>query len=78
MRPAGDGYEYVAKYIDDVLIVFKDPMSILDLLKKPVGPYYFKGVGSPEYYLDGDVQINYTGDSIDELILSSKTYVLRI
>eukprot|EP00957_Ditylum_brightwellii_P103052 7853363-Ditylum_brightwellii.AAC.2 len=42
MRPAGDYYEYVAKYIDDILIVSKDPMSILDLLKKPVGPYGFK------------------------------------
>eukprot|EP00957_Ditylum_brightwellii_P063414 4813201-Ditylum_brightwellii.AAC.1 len=53
MRDAGDHYEYVSKYIDDLLIVSKNPMQILDLLKKPNGPYDFKGVGSPEYYLGG-------------------------
>eukprot|EP00957_Ditylum_brightwellii_P027356 2068103-Ditylum_brightwellii.AAC.1 len=43
-----------------------------------MGPYKFKGVGSPEYYLGGDVKINYSGYSITELCLSSKTYVKQI
>ena len=78
MRQKDDHYEYIAKYIDDILIISKDPKSILDMLKKPKGPYDFKGVGSPEYYLGGDVKIVYEGDSIKELSLSSKTYVKRI
>eukprot|EP00957_Ditylum_brightwellii_P164838 12549637-Ditylum_brightwellii.AAC.1 len=62
IRDASDHYEYVVKYIDGILIMSKDPKAILDLLKKLKGPYEFKEVGSPEYYLDGDVKINYSGD----------------
>ena len=78
MRDAGDHYEYVAKYIDDLLIISKSPMAILDQLKKPNGPYDFKGVGSPKYYLGGDIKITYDGDSIAELKLLAKTYIHRI
>jgi len=78
MRDAGDHYEYVAKYIDDILIMSKDPISILNKMKKPSGPYHFKGVGCPEYYLGEDIKITYEGDSISELCLSSKTYIKRI
>eukprot|EP00957_Ditylum_brightwellii_P107063 8169001-Ditylum_brightwellii.AAC.1 len=53
-------------------------MAILEQLKKPNGPYDFKGVGSPEYYLGGDVKIAYLGDSIEELSLSAKTYLTCI
>eukprot|EP00957_Ditylum_brightwellii_P151823 11560859-Ditylum_brightwellii.AAC.1 len=53
-------------------------MEILEKLKKPVGPCEFKGIGSPEYYLGGDAKIAYEGNSIEELALSVKTYVMRI
>ena len=78
MRDTGDHYEYITKYIDDVLMIFKDPMAILDQLKKPKGLYEFKGVSSPEYYLGGDVKIKYCGNSIEKLSLSSETYIARI
>ena len=78
MRDAGDHWEYIAKYIDDLLIISKTPMEILNQLKKPKGPYNFKGVGSPEYYLGGDINVYYVGDSIEKLYLSSKTYITRI
>eukprot|EP00957_Ditylum_brightwellii_P015590 1175257-Ditylum_brightwellii.AAC.1 len=78
MRDASDHYEYVAKYIDDILIMSKDPMAILKVLQKSKGPYEFKGVESPKYYLGGDVKINYSGDLIAELYLSSKMYVNQI
>ena len=78
IREAGDHYEYVAKYIDDLLLISRDPMSILNQLKKPQGPYDFKGVGSPEYYLGGDIKIRYHGDKIEELKLTSETYIKRI
>eukprot|EP00957_Ditylum_brightwellii_P037916 2867715-Ditylum_brightwellii.AAC.2 len=75
MKDASDHYNYVAKCIDGILIMSKDPKVILDLLQKPKGPYKFKGAGSPEYYLGGGVKITYSGDSNEELSLSSKTYV---
>ena len=78
MREAGESYEYIEKYIDDLLIVSENPMQILDLLKKPTGPYKFKGVESSEYYLGGDVRIQYIGDFMAKLDLSAKTYVKRI
>ena len=34
VRDAGNHYEYIAKYIDDILIISKDPMNILNQLKK--------------------------------------------
>eukprot|EP00957_Ditylum_brightwellii_P190244 14480664-Ditylum_brightwellii.AAC.1 len=36
IRDAGGYYEFVAKYIDDLLIIAKSPMAILEKLKKPV------------------------------------------
>eukprot|EP00957_Ditylum_brightwellii_P085498 6503292-Ditylum_brightwellii.AAC.1 len=59
LRDAGDHYKYMTKYIDGILIMSKDSKTILDLLQKPKGPYKIKGVGSPEYYLGGDVKITY-------------------
>ena len=78
MRYAGDHYKYIAKHIDDLLIISKNPMGILDQMKKPKEPYKFKGVDSPEYYLRSNLKIIYEGDSIAELTLSSKTYILGI
>jgi Reverse transcriptase (RNA-dependent DNA polymerase) len=50
-------YEYIANYIDDVISFSKDPMSVIDELKLN---YMLKGVGEPEYYLEGSV------DPLDE------------
>jgi len=41
IRDKGDHYEYVATYVDDVLAFSKDPMSIIEELKKT---YALKGV----------------------------------
>ena len=43
-----DHYEYVARYVDDVIVFSKDPMSIMEKLKKT---YVMKVVGKPQYYL---------------------------
>eukprot|EP00957_Ditylum_brightwellii_P022826 1722200-Ditylum_brightwellii.AAC.1 len=75
MCDAGGHYECIAKYIDNLLIIAKDPNVILEKLTRPKGPYNFKGTRSPEYYLGGDVKIVYEGDFIAELELSAKTYV---
>ena len=71
----GDTYEYLATYVDDILIFSKDPMSTINELKKS---YNLKGVGEPQYYLGGDVIIH-----VDEhwdkqgvkMALSAETYI---
>ena len=78
MKEKEDHYEYIGVYIDDLVVVSKDPMSILNMLKKPVGPYELKGVGTPEYYLGGDVNIKYVEDEIDYLETNARTYIKRI
>ena len=78
MRDAGDHYKYVAKYIDNILAIAKEPLEILEKMKKPNGRYKFKGVGSPEYYLGGDIKVKYNRDSIKELEILAKTYIDRI
>ena len=78
MRDAGDHYEYIAKYIDDLLIVSSNPMKIIEQVQRPAGPYDLKGTGVPEYYLGGDVHCTYSGDRITELWTSAKTYIKRI
>ena len=53
IRKLKDGsYEYIARFVDDVIAFSKDPLSIMEDLKKH---YIMKGVGKPQYYLGGDV-----------------------
>jgi Reverse transcriptase (RNA-dependent DNA polymerase) len=51
-RKLGDHYEYIARFVDDVIAFSKDPMAIMKELEKN---YIMKGVGKPQYYLGGDV-----------------------
>jgi hypothetical protein len=46
-------YEYLATYIDDILIWSKDPMAIIKSLEKT---YMLKSVGIPEHYSGGNVE----------------------
>ena len=57
MRDKGDHYEYVATYVDDLMIASKNPQAIIDCLEGKEGTeaYELKGTGPPEYYLGGDV-----------------------
>jgi Reverse transcriptase (RNA-dependent DNA polymerase) len=43
-------YEYIATYVDDILIWSKDPMAVIMTLEKI---YLLKNIGIPEYYLGG-------------------------
>jgi hypothetical protein len=45
-------YEYLATYVDDILIWSKDPMAVIKALEKT---YMLNSVGIPEYYLGGNV-----------------------
>ena len=52
-KDCGSHYEYIATWVDDLLIASKDAASIVQQLKET---YELKGVGTPEYYLGGDVE----------------------
>jgi hypothetical protein len=47
-------YEYLATYVDDILIWSKDPMAVINSLEKT---YMLKNVGIPEYYLGVNVKL---------------------
>ena len=51
MRKKGDHYEYIAMWMDDLLVFSKTPMEIINTIKET---YDLKGVGSPENYLGSD------------------------
>jgi hypothetical protein len=45
-------YEYLATYVDDILVWSKDLMVVINSLEKI---YILKSIGIPEYYLGGNV-----------------------
>jgi hypothetical protein len=46
-------FEYLATYVDDIIIWSKDPMAVIKALEKT---YMLKSVGILEYYLGGNVE----------------------
>ena len=75
IREMNDHYELIATYVDDLLIWSKDPMSLIEAFKKV---YVLKGVGTPEYYLGGNVDSPVDGywDKLGvTTALSAKTYI---
>jgi hypothetical protein len=70
-------YEYLATYVDDILIWSKDPMAVIKALEKT---YMLKSVGIPKYYLGGNVGFLWEkwksqGLGLD---LSAKTYTQNV
>jgi Reverse transcriptase (RNA-dependent DNA polymerase) len=52
IRKANDGSnEYIASYVDDIIVVSKEPMELIGKFKET---YSLKGIGTPEYYLGGN------------------------
>jgi hypothetical protein len=63
--------------VDDVIVFSKDPMSIIQKLKKT---YVMKDIGKPQYYLGGDV-IQLSPDWEKEGIsgaFSAETYITNV
>ena len=50
IKDCGTHYEYIARYIDDVLAFGKDALKIIQEIQKD---YILEGIGRPEYYLGG-------------------------
>ena len=74
IRDAGDHYEYIAVYSDDLLVFSKQPIAILKGLE---ALFPLKGVGEPEFYLGGDVDIIKTKNG-SRHTFSAKTYIKNI
>jgi hypothetical protein len=70
-------YEYLATYVDDILIWSKDSMEVIKSLEKT---YMLKIVDIPEYYLGGNVE--FLGETWKNqalrLALSAKTYIQNV
>ena len=49
-------YEYLATYVDDILICSKEPMAAIKSLEKI---YLLKNVGIPEYHLGENIELTY-------------------
>ena len=77
MRDAGNHYEYIATWVDDLLIFSKNPGEIIEGLEKK---YTLKGTGVPDYYLGGNIDVvswenSPTGKTFH---LSARTYIKNI
>lgn len=65
------GFEYIARYVDNVICFSKNPQKIIDYLKKH---YVMKGVGHVKFYLGGDLlELPKTWKS--KYAMSAKTYL---
>ena len=77
-KDCGQHYEYVAVYVDDLIIASKNPMQIIEELKK-VGSFELKGVGVPEYYLGGNIDRSVKPDKNGcRTKISAKTYIVNV
>ena len=74
MRDAGGHWEYIAVYSDDLLVFSKDPVKILRGLETL---YPLKGVGKPEFYLGGDVNMTKMANGISHAF-SARTYIKNV
>ena len=72
-RDAGDHYEYLCVYVDDLLAIMKNPQEFYDTLINDYG-YKLKGVGPPDYHLGGNFERNADG----MLTWGAKRYVEKM
>jgi hypothetical protein len=77
MMDKSSHYEYLATYVNDILIWSKDPMAVIKALEKT---YMLKSVGISEYYLGGNVE--FLGETWKNhglgLSLSAKIYIQNV
>ena len=73
MRRKGDHYEYIARYVDDLAIVSKDPAAIIKCLEE-VHNFKLKGSGKLDYHLG----CNFFRDDDGVLCMGPKKYIERM
>lgn len=75
IKDCGTHYEYISTYVDDLLIMAKDPMAIVKELEND---FPLKGMGTLEYYLGGDIITHKKPNGEMGLATSSKTYIKKV
>jgi len=73
IRDMGDHYEYIAVYVDDLMIVGKDPDSIIKMLMEKY-QFKLKGTGPTEFHLGCD----FFRDEEGVLCYAPKKYIEKI
>ena len=73
MRDKGDHWEYIAVYVDDLLIASKDPQAIIDMLEKDYN-FKLKGTGPISFHLGCD----FFRDDDGNLCYAPKKYIEKI
>ena len=71
MLDKGTHWEYLCVYVDDIMVMSKDPQSFMQDLQTT---FKMKGVGPPDYHLGG----NFERLSNGRLSWGSKTYINKI
>ena len=74
MRRVGDHYEYVASYVDDLLIASRNPQAIIDALQSEPHKFKLKGTGPVKFHLGCD----FFRDPSGTLCVGPKTYIDRL
>ena len=74
MRDAGDHYEYIAVYVDDLLIASRNPQGIIDQLQAKPHSFKLKGTGPVDFHLGCD----YFRDEDGTLCVGPKKYIERM
>ena len=74
MRDAGDHYEYIAVYVDDLLIASKNPQGIIDQLQAKPHAFKLKGTGEVDFHLGCD----YFRDKDGTLCVGPRKYIERM
>jgi hypothetical protein len=74
IRDAGDCYEYIVVYVDDILSALKNPSEFYEKLQSPPWRYKLKNVEEPKYHLGGD----FFRDRDGTLCYGAQTYIKRM
>ena len=74
MRDAGEVYEYLVVYVDDLIAVMKNPKAFFDELQRSPHNYTLKGLTEPRYHLGAD----YFRDKDGTLCFGAQTYVKHL
>ena len=74
MRKQGDHYEYIACYVDDLLIASRNPQSIIDELTAAPHKFKLKGTGPVSFHLGCD----FFRDEDGTLCVGPRRYIERL
>ena len=74
MRDAGDHYEYIAVYVDDLMIASRNPKAITDALMAEPNNFKLKGTGEVSFHLGCD----FFRDADGTLCVGPRKYIERM